>query len=460
MKTTMKNKTQIIALTALLVLSGQALAQEMALPVISKPAVLEEGTQRELTISQINELLPWAKDSKIFLIDLLDNTQNLSMQDKVERMIEGLKSIVGESAPKHSELLMRYSLNRGLVIAEILEKESQAEAVGTIDAKYRILRQSIAMAIKYYEIDMAVLAKKSSAPYVLFGLDYYSFLVELNKSVFDASAQYMIQRTALEWLQWDMYRDLNNTSYAAQIVKINNGLKIFPNRKVTDAQAISYLKQMKSLAQQLRVSETLEKLEMDKRLAIARNEEERQRILKEKELEEKALQERREKEERRRLGLPEIDVTIRSSDIVINGNTVRRVEYVSADGRVVLKEDSNNYQSTAALSQIEKAVPYYKDIKEGSTVITGNTVRVVERVGHKGAIVLLETSQHYRSFSNYSSVSIAVNELNGLKVGDKVLHGNNVRVIEYLSKDGRVVLKEDNNNYRTFTGYAVVSKVQ
>jgi hypothetical protein len=248
-------------ITALLILSTMSFAtivkaDQIIIPVISKPAVLQEGTQRELTVAQIAELLPWAKDSKVFLIDLLESTQGLSSTDKLDRLVAGMKTVVGESAPKNSELLMRYAINRGLVLNEILAKESSSEEVGSIDAKLRVLVSSIKMAIKYYDTDMATLSKKSPAPFVTFGLDYFNFLSELNKSIFDATAQYSIQRTSLEWLQWDLYRDLNNASYAAQIVKINNSLKVYPAKVSSDKQAISFIRQMKGLTSQLDIKDS------------------------------------------------------------------------------------------------------------------------------------------------------------------------------------------------------------
>ncbi len=276
-----KNKISmtVFLLAATLGFSTLVKAQEISLPVITKPAILEEGTQRQLSQAQINELLPWAKDSKIFLLDLLESIQGLSTIDKIERLSDGIASVVGESAPKNSELLMRYALNRGLVLKTILSQEMGEGEVGTGDAKLRVLRSSIEMALKYYETDMAILAKKSTAPYVLFGLDYFEFLSELNKSIFDASAQYTIQRTALEWLQWDLYRDLNNVSYAPQIVKINNNLKTFPSKKITDSQALANIRLLKKIAQQLNVRETLKRLEEERRLSMARNEEERRLLI-------------------------------------------------------------------------------------------------------------------------------------------------------------------------------------
>jgi hypothetical protein len=229
-------------------------AEDMVLPVISKPAILEEGTQRELTAAQIAELLPWAKDSKNFLTDLLDNVQGLTMTDRVDRLVEGIKSVVAQSAPKNSEMFMRYALNRALVISNTIDHEMSADSVGFIDAKSRVLTMSIKLALKYYDTDIAKLNNnKTSSPYAAFGVEYFTFLTELNKSIFDASTQYNIQRTSLEWLQWDMYRDLNNASFAASIIKINNALRTFPLAKLNDAQSISYIRQMKKVSEQLNV---------------------------------------------------------------------------------------------------------------------------------------------------------------------------------------------------------------
>lgn len=250
-------------------------ADEISLPVISKPTVLQEGTQRELSAAQIADLLPWAKDSKVFLLDLLENIQELSTQDKIDKLVDGIKSVVGESAPKNSEMLMRYSLNRGLVVNSILSAEIEADVIGSQDVKLRVLVSSIQMAIKNYDADMLTLSKKGPTSFVLYGLDYFSFLTELNKSIFDASAQYQIQKTALEWLQWDLYRDLNNTSYASQIVKINNSLKSIPNKKLSDAQYISNIRLMKKTIQQLTVSETYNRLVKEQRNAEIEAEKER-----------------------------------------------------------------------------------------------------------------------------------------------------------------------------------------
>jgi biotin carboxyl carrier protein len=461
MKTTIK--ITAIMLLSVLAFSSLLKADEINLPVINKPAVLEEGTQRELTAAQIAELLPWAKDSKIFLVDLLDNIQGLSTTDKIDTLVEGLKSVVGESAPKNSELLMRYALNRGLAINDIITRETSDTAVGTADAKLRVLRSSIQMAIKYYDSDMAVLARKSTAPYVIFGLDYFEFLSELNKSVFDASAQYAIQRSALEWLQWDLYRDLNNASYASQIVKINNSLKTFPNRRLSDAQSIASIRQMKSVALQLKVRETLKKLELDKAMAEARTEAERQTILRKRQEEDDRLE--REKQ----AGIDSnnsgtvtrstVDATINKGDLVIYGSSLRIVEFIADNGQVALKEDSNYNRLITSKASIQKAISSYGNFSTNSYVIYGNSIRVLEWLTPVGGAVLKDDNNYNRTFITAANISRTVQAFGKYRVGDKVIHGSTVRVIEFLDDKGRVVLKDDSNYNRTFVTATDVSRI-
>ncbi|MBY0415522.1 MAG: hypothetical protein K2Q18_15220 [Bdellovibrionales bacterium] len=265
----MKSKTLTFLLLSLV--SLKAFGQDIELPVIKAPSALQEGIQTELSAAQIAELLPWAKDSKMFLTDLLDSTQGLSMEEKAERLIYGIKQVVSDSGPKNSELLMRYVLNRGLVIEQTLSKEMNLEAVGTVDARVRALMASINMAIRYYDIDMKTLTKKSNPNFQVFGEEYFKFLSELNKSIFDASAQYNIQRTSLEWFQWDLYRDINNTRHAPKITKIYNALRMAPASKMTDIQYIKNIQQLKRVSVQLEVTLNTTAIEQVKPAQVSAN---------------------------------------------------------------------------------------------------------------------------------------------------------------------------------------------
>lgn len=447
---------------------GSLNAQEITIPKIDSPVALNEGTQKDLSASQIAELLPWAKDSKIFLVDLLDNVQTLATNDKIDRLVEGIKQTVGESSPKNSELLMRYALNRGLVLNEILTKEMGSEEVGTADAKLRVLKSSIQMAIKYYDTDMAFLSKRSLAPYVVFGLDYFEFLTNLNKSVFDASAQYAIQRTSLEWLQWDLYRDLNNTSYAPQIVKINNALKTFSTKKMTDAQSIASIRQMKALAKQLNVRDVLTKLQKEKEYAEAKTEAERQAILKKEREEEQRRKDEQDRLERQRAleainnGKPLNTTPIVKGDMVIHGSTLRLVEYTTDDQQVVLSYQAYLYnQSVARLNEVEKCYKNLLGFNEGSLVITNNTVRTVECVGERGQIVLKSVAYSYnQTFTSVKNVGKTVSSYQKFSVGDKVLFKGNVRTVQYLDDKGNAVLQAVSYSYnQDFATVAQLSKI-
>lgn len=462
-------KKQLTTLMIVATMIGSTLkAEEIALPKIEAPQALQEGTQRTLSQAQIAELLPWAKDSKIFLNDLLENTQGLSTLDQIERLTDGIANAVGESGPKNSELLMRYSLNRALVLNSILEKEMSADAVGTADVKLRVLKASIKMALKYYDTDMAMLSKKSVAPYIVFGLDYFEFLNELNKSIFDASAQYSIQRTSLEWLQWDMYRDLNNTAYAPQIVKINNGLKTFPTRKLTDAQSISYIRQMKGLSGQLKVNETLKKLQLEKEMAQAQTEAERRAVLERREAEARRIQDEQERIESLRAlealngGKPLPSQRLSVGDTVIHGSTVRTVSALTDDNQVILGAVSYTYnQAVVKRNDVEKALSSYLGLREGDVVLHGNTVRNVQYIGEKGTIVLQAVSYTYNTtYVNIAGISKAVSSAGKYNVGDKILYKNNIRTIQYLDSNGRIVLQAVSYTYNTdYTMASEVSKV-
>lgn len=243
-----KLKSLILALVALVSFIALSNADEVTLPVIKRPLALQEGIQRDLTQEEIAELLPWAKDSRSELAELLTGEELYSSKENLERLVNGVRAVLKDTRSKNAELLMRYILSRGLNISTILTKEIEKDSVGALDVKLRVMKTTIQMAVSYYDMDEALLVKKTKQNFAIFGLEYYEFLTELNKSIFDASAQYQIQKTSLEWFQWDLYRDMNNTKYAPLIIKINSGLKKFPEVVENDSAAVEYIRNMKKMA--------------------------------------------------------------------------------------------------------------------------------------------------------------------------------------------------------------------
>jgi hypothetical protein len=262
----MKTYKKLLVLTTLAIscLLSMVHAEDISLPIINKPKILNEGTETVLSETQIKELLPWAKNTKQSLLDLLESIQNLQSEDKVSRLTSGIEDAVGESSPKNSELLMRYTLNRALVVKKILDDEMDAHSVGSVDVKLRVLIASINLSLKYFDSDVSTLSKKASIPFATYGSDYFDFLTELNKSIFDASAQYKIERIALEWLSWDLSRDLNSATFAPKIFKIYNNLKYYPDRKITDIEAVKLIRDMKKLSNSVDVHYEEKKLEKER----------------------------------------------------------------------------------------------------------------------------------------------------------------------------------------------------
>lgn len=244
----LKLKVLTIGLALLSSITTAVFAEDIVIPVVSKPRALQEGIQRDLTSDQVAQLIPWAKNSKLELKELLESVKQLNTEDKIEKLVIGIESIIEKSAQKNSELLMRYVLNRALVINKELSEEMDSLVVGSMDVKLRVLSTSITMALDYSDDDVTTLNTNNKIRYAMFGKVYYSFLYELNKSIFDASAQYKILKTALEWYQWDLYRDLDNNVYAAYIVKINNILKQYPKQKAQDTEAMAFVRQLKNFS--------------------------------------------------------------------------------------------------------------------------------------------------------------------------------------------------------------------
>ena len=224
---------------------------------ITAPTEFDEGTETKLPDQLTRELIPWATNSKLELEELLDFIKTQNFLDQKRTLIQGIRDTVLASAPKRTELLMRYVLNRGLKVVDILEQEADSSVAGVLDQQVRVLKQSVQMALKYYENDLAYLNSQSkkdlvNLPFAQFGMEYAVFLMELNKSVLDASAQYEIGITALGLLQWDLYRDSARQAYAPAIMRIQAFLKMMPEKAGTnDIATVQRIRQIKKKVQQV-----------------------------------------------------------------------------------------------------------------------------------------------------------------------------------------------------------------
>lgn len=241
----MKN---LIILTTLLVSASAFCASDMS--QVSRPVFLNEGTEREIQDSDIEMLRTWAQDSYTALQRTLDSLKDYPSSEKFGHLRRSIEQIVRQSAPRNNELLMRYTLNRGLLFSEILEREIQNKSVGYIDLQVRLLQQTILIAQKYYTSDMEFLNSEVSLnrDYVKFGTEYLNSISELSRSIVDATAQYQALRTAIEIFKYDLFRDKNNKVHAGRIIFIEDEIRNkFPEVISSDRECIRQIRNLKKL---------------------------------------------------------------------------------------------------------------------------------------------------------------------------------------------------------------------
>ena len=225
---------------------------------------LDDGTETTLSGAQIAELQDWAKNSKADLVQLLEDVKSLGANQSKGQLIRGIRDVVLASAPKSTETLMRYVLNRGLKTVDEIEKDVNVSRAGVVDQENRILIRSTELAIQYYQSDVAYIngrlkgAKSGSAitlPYAQFGLTYADFLMSINDSLLNVSAQYKIGLFVLGFLENDLNRDQDKTQYAPQITRINKFLKSMPDQpQGTDSETIAAYRLIKGRFLQIKAS--------------------------------------------------------------------------------------------------------------------------------------------------------------------------------------------------------------
>lgn len=202
-------------------------------------SVLDEGTEEGLSAQDRSNLTDWALNTKLGLEDIMSKIQSLQMVEKKQMLVECIENAVVDSSPLASETLLRYTLNRALAANKAIEEEAirknlGAVAAGTIDQQVRLLRESVTMALGYYQNDIAYIngTKKSTdlrdlvAPeYAKFGVVYNDFLLKVSSSIYDATAQYKILRSSIGWLAKDLARDSKKEAFGRVAITLDNSYR-------------------------------------------------------------------------------------------------------------------------------------------------------------------------------------------------------------------------------------------
>ncbi len=247
---------------SLLLMSSSFAALATDLPQIHKPAELEagefaEGTLTTLNTQEIGDYIPWANNAKKLLQDALTDSKRLRLEEKVEFLKNEIKSVVRESSPKKYQMLMRFALNRGLLLADIVERETEYKDPGMILNEIAILKTAIKTSFEFYESDLEFQKKVSEGkgtvvvPQADLGLMLAQRMLKISPEIFDASAQYQFMKKTFEMLNWDLSQDADSKKYAEQIVDIYKFTSKMPANAKNDEEAIKHVRSLYYLMQKV-----------------------------------------------------------------------------------------------------------------------------------------------------------------------------------------------------------------
>jgi len=257
----MKPNLKLATLLIGSIFSFSVLATE--LPEIKQPEELQsgefaEGMMTELSAEDIKKFLPWAQNARKILDDALAESLRFSLFEKVNFLESEMKRVVQGSGNKNYQLLMRSSLNRGLLLSKILKEESDINDPGILQNHLSILVGSIELAKFFFESDNAFQQKAQdnkvrSVPYALFAKKMGHYYLPISLSIFDTSAQYRVLYKTLEMINWDMAQDENamGAELAEPIVDIFRTLQRLPLNPKTDIGLLAHIQTMNFLVQKL-----------------------------------------------------------------------------------------------------------------------------------------------------------------------------------------------------------------
>ena len=247
--------TQKLTIMFLILLSQTAPALAAANDAATRANNPDEGTETHLSPQELASIAVWAKNSQADLKDLLQSTREQSPGQAKTLLVHGIRDVVLASAPKSTEMLMRFALNRAIKAVETMDQSGHSERPGEADQEVRVLTRSIEFALAYYQNDLAYLNSETSnagsaqnpslLPYAKFGGEYAQFLMSVNESLINARAQYSIGMMVLGFLQVDLDRDAKKTEYAGAIEKIERMRKLWPDTPPSlDSDSIRGLKEI------------------------------------------------------------------------------------------------------------------------------------------------------------------------------------------------------------------------
>lgn len=244
-----------IFIIGIILFSGphKILADEIILPTeIMTPNELLEGVERTFTTDQVKELQVWAENAKTYLQDLLLQIKRDTSEGKIERILKGINYVAIEKRPLHSELLMRYVLNRALIIDQTILKYQEKTNTNLSDLRAAVLTSSLNKAIHYYQVDVDYFNGKNILSFADFGKEYFHYTQKISVSLFfNAQLQYELKRMFFDWLKWDLWRDTAKAQFSDKIIKIDRELQKQIPLPLNDVDALTSFKSLMRLEDNL-----------------------------------------------------------------------------------------------------------------------------------------------------------------------------------------------------------------
>jgi hypothetical protein len=199
----------------------------------------------ELEPGLIESLRPFTNSLKRKLDNMLLAIAELKSLEKEQHLVASLEQILSKDKRRFRELLAFEILERALLIHKVMLEETIADNPHDAQVRVRLLTRAIELVRKkYFQKDQSFLNQESEVDYTRFAHEYFEYLSNLNKSVFDATAQYRIEKLTLQFLAYDLSHDPFFQKHAVTITTVNDRLIGFP-KKIKDDQ--SALKKIRSL---------------------------------------------------------------------------------------------------------------------------------------------------------------------------------------------------------------------
>lgn len=273
---------KVILITALLSIGNVANAQDLLEGFENGPSSnleYDQGPTGKIDIEELNSIKAYAIDANISIIRLLNKISRMEDASIVEMkkdLMNGISTLIKDSKDKRSVLLLTHSLQTGMILTNLIEKQSinlgaDQTPQGIVSQQFRILKQSLIFARDYYESDfefisgvLATKEQKTNPKFVEYGVKLTEFVLKMSNGIVNVRSSYGMIRWSLAVLANYIKAD-KNTGIAYSSTRYNlvteltaknvDDTPVYPDlvngeAAPTDIECITKIRDLKFLAKQ------------------------------------------------------------------------------------------------------------------------------------------------------------------------------------------------------------------